>query len=114
MIQNDLNALIATAVKKAQNSGDLPPFDLPPFAVDHPKNPEHGDYSTNIAMQSARLAKMAPFKIAGQIVARLPETGFIGRVDVLPPGFMGNPPKPSATSITIFESFLICNSRVSA
>ena len=88
LIQNDLNALIATAVKQAQKAGDLPPFDLPPFAVDHPKNPEHGDYSTNIAMQSARLAKMAPIKIAEQIVARLPETGFIGRVDVLPPGFI--------------------------
>ena len=39
-------------------------------------------------MQSARLAKMAPIKIAEQIVARLPATDFIGRVDVMPPGFI--------------------------
>ena len=88
MINYDLISLIQQAVKKAQKSGDLPPFDLPSFAVDHPKNPEHGDYSTNIAMQSARLAKMAPIKIAEQIVAALPETDFIGRVDVMPPGFI--------------------------
>ena len=68
MIKDDLISLVEKAVKKAQKSGDLPPFDLPSFAVDHPKNPEHGDYSTNIAMQSARLAKMAPIKIAEQIV----------------------------------------------
>ena len=88
MIKDDLVSLVEKAVKKAQKSGDLPTFDLPSFAVDHPKNPEHGDYSTNIAMQSARLAKMAPIKIAEQIVARLPAADFIGRVDVLPPGFI--------------------------
>ncbi len=88
MIQNDLNTLIATAVKKAQKSGDLPPFDLPAFTVEHPKNPEHGDYSTNIAMQSARLAKMAPIKIAEQIVNRLPAADFLGKTEVMPPGFI--------------------------
>ena len=31
---------------------------------------------------------------------------------VLPPGVMGRPPSPSATSMTILESFLVCNSRV--
>ena len=33
---------------------------------------------------------------------------------VLPPGVIGSPPKPSATSITIFEPLEVCNSRVRA
>ena len=51
---------------------DLPPFDVPAIVVEHPKNPEFGDYSTNVAMQSARLAKMAPIKIAEALVASVP------------------------------------------
>src|SRR4051794_18223999 len=32
---------------------------------------------------------------------------------VLPPGDIGRPPKPSATSMTILLLFFVCNSRVS-
>ena len=64
MIRDDLISLIQQAARKAQASGDLPIFVLPDFVVERPKNAEHGDYSTNVAMQSARLAKMAPVKIA--------------------------------------------------
>ena len=31
-----------------------------------------------------------------------------------PPASIGSPPRPSATSMTIFDSFLVCNSRVSS
>ncbi|MFZ2362242.1 MAG: arginine--tRNA ligase [Anaerolineae bacterium] len=88
MIKDDLLSLIQQAAKAAQKAGDLPPFDLPAIVVEQPKNPEHGDYATNVAMQSARPARMAPIKIAEQIVAHWPAAPFVGRVDVAPPGFI--------------------------
>ncbi len=88
MIKDDLITLIQQAALKAQKAGDLPPFDLPAVVVGPPKNPEHGDYATNIAMQSARPARMAPMLIAGQIVKHLPAAPFIGQVDVAHPGFI--------------------------
>jgi len=88
VIKDDLLSLIQQAAKAAQKAGDLPPFDLPAIVVEQPKNPEHGDYATNVAMQSARLARMAPIKIAEQIVAHWPAAPFVGRVDVAPPGFI--------------------------
>lgn len=88
MIKDDLITLIQQAAKAAQKAGDLPPFDLPAVVVGPPKNPEHGDYATNIAMQSARPAKMAPMLLAEQIAKHLPSAPFIGQVDVAHPGFI--------------------------
>lgn len=88
MIKDDLISLIQQAAQAAQKAGDLPPFDLPAIVVGPPKNPEHGDYATNIAMQSARPARMAPMLIAEQIVKHLPPAPFIGQVDMAHPGFI--------------------------
>jgi len=33
--------------------------------VERPRNPEHGDYATNLALQSARRAGVAPRELAG-------------------------------------------------
>ncbi len=88
MIKDDLITLIQQAAKAAQKAGDLPTFDLPAIVVEQPKNAEHGDYATNVAMQSARPARMAPIKIAEQIVRHWPAAPFVGKVDVAPPGFI--------------------------
>ncbi|HIQ04490.1 MAG TPA: arginine--tRNA ligase [Anaerolineae bacterium] len=88
MIQQQLTELIEGAIKKAQKKGDLPAYSPPPVVVERPKQPEHGDFSTNVAMQSARFARMAPMQIAQAIVKRLPQAEFIGQVEVAPPGFI--------------------------
>ncbi|MEA3337992.1 MAG: arginine--tRNA ligase [Chloroflexota bacterium] len=88
MIKDELIVLFGKAIKKAQKKGDLPKFDIPEIEVEHPKNPAHGDYSCNIAMKSARLARMAPVKIAEQIIKRFPEADFVGKLDIAHPGFV--------------------------
>ena len=88
MIRDDIISLIQQAAHKAQAAGDLPMFGLPDFVVERPKNPEHGDYSTNVAMQSARLAKMAPVKIAEALINHFPPAQFIGKVELAHPGFV--------------------------
>jgi len=88
MIKEEVVTLIEKAIKKAQRKGDLPKYESPPVTVERPRQAVHGDYSTNIALQSARRARMAPMDIARAIVKRLPEAEFIGRVDVAHPGFI--------------------------
>lgn len=88
MIKDNLISLIQQAAAAAQKAGDLPAFDLPAIVVEQPKNPEHGDYSTNVALQAARPAKMAPLRIAQMLAAYLPAADCIGKVDVAPPGFL--------------------------
>lgn len=88
MIRDELAALVKQAIKRAQRKGDLPRFDPPPIIIERPRNPEHGDYATNVAMQSARLARMAPVKIAEQLVRHLPQADFLGKAEVAHPGFI--------------------------
>jgi arginyl-tRNA synthetase len=71
MIRDHLNALIAQAITDAQAAGELPQFEPPVIAVEHPRQPEMGDYATSVAMQLARVAKMPPPKIAEVIAKRL-------------------------------------------
>jgi arginyl-tRNA synthetase len=88
VIRNDIVSLLDQAVRKAQKKGDLPKFDVPELEVAKPKNTEWGDYSSNIALKSARYAKMAPMQIAEQIVKRLPAADFVGNVSISHPGFV--------------------------
>jgi arginyl-tRNA synthetase len=71
MIRDHLNALITQAITDAQAAGELPQFEPPAIAVEHPRQPEMGDYATSVAMQLARVAKMPPPKIAEIIAKRL-------------------------------------------
>ncbi|MBC8450076.1 MAG: arginine--tRNA ligase [Chloroflexi bacterium] len=88
MIKDELIALIEKAIKKAQRKGDLPKYESPPATVERPKQAAHGDYSTNIALQSARLARKPPMDIAPAIAKRLPRAEFVGQVDIAHPGFI--------------------------
>lgn len=60
--------------------------------VEQPANMDHGDYSTNIAMQLAKTLRKAPLHIAEQIKVRLEQNEsfatLIHAVQVVPPGFI--------------------------
>ncbi|WP_054956178.1 arginine--tRNA ligase [Paenibacillus dakarensis] len=60
--------------------------------IEQPANMEHGDYSTNIAMQLAKTLRKAPLHIAEQIKAQLEQndsfTALIHSIQVVPPGFI--------------------------
>lgn len=54
-----------------------------------PKEKSNGDYSSNVAMRYARIARKAPFVIAEEIVKELTLNGLaIERVEVAKPGFI--------------------------
>jgi len=88
MIRDELAQFIEGAIKRAQRRGDLAKFDVPEVTVEHPRDSAHGDYATPVCLQIARWARMAPMKIAPVVVKHLPQTDFIGRMEVAHPGFI--------------------------
>ena len=58
------------------------------LVVERPKNRDHGDWSSNIALQLAKLAGMPPRELADGLAAQLRENPGIERVDVAGPGFL--------------------------
>lgn len=58
------------------------------IVVDRPKNPEHGDWSTNVAMQLSAKAKSNPRSVAEILVPLLNEIAGVSGVDIAGPGFI--------------------------
>lgn len=57
--------------------------------LEQPAQLIHGDYSTNVAMKLARVAKKNPFEIAMDLKAQLEKKELpINQVDVVRPGFI--------------------------
>jgi arginyl-tRNA synthetase len=88
MLSEDIAALAHEAIREAQESGDLPTFDIPQIPVERPRQDAHGDFATPVCLQLARLARMAPMRIAQIIVDRLPETSYVGNAEVAKPGYI--------------------------
>ncbi|MDZ5721055.1 arginine--tRNA ligase [Bacillus sp. SXabc123] len=62
---------------------------IPNVILETPKDKTHGDYSTNMAMQLARVAKKAPRQIAEEIVAHFDKgKASIEKLDIAGPGFI--------------------------
>ncbi|MBJ7290028.1 arginine--tRNA ligase [Williamsia sp.] len=57
-------------------------------AVERPRNPDHGDYSTNIALQLAKKLGLSPRDLAGWLIEELATTDGIASADVAGPGFV--------------------------
>ena len=64
--------------------------------LERPRDPAHGDFATNVAMQLARALKAAPRKIAGELVASLPASDWIEPPQIAGGGFINFRLKPAA------------------
>ncbi len=87
-IEYELAAVVTEAIKAAQTAGDLPQFDIPEVTIERTRDLAHGDYAAPIAMKLARLARMAPVKIAQAIADQAALPDFLSAVEVAPPGFL--------------------------
>lgn len=56
--------------------------------VERPRNPEHGDYATNVAMRTAKKAGVAPRELAGWLAQELAGRPGIATAEVAGPGFL--------------------------
>ncbi len=88
LIRDQMAALIVAGLRAAQESGALPQFEMPPVAVERPRQLEHGDYASPVCLQLAKVARMAPRQIAAQVVEHIPPASFLGRVEVAGPGYI--------------------------
>lgn len=71
------------------DAGIVQKDELPEITLEIPREKNHGDFATNIAMQLAGIAKKAPRQIAEEIVQTLDQEGAsIEKVEIAGPGFI--------------------------
>ncbi|TML21358.1 MAG: arginine--tRNA ligase, partial [Actinobacteria bacterium] len=80
---------VLAAARTALTDNDLDTGVLPgTMGVERPRNPEHGDYASNIAMQIAKRVGRQPRELAAAIADKLRKTDGIREVEVAGPGFL--------------------------
>jgi len=88
MIKQRIIELLTQAASKAQESGKLPSVALPEITVEHPQNPEYGDYASSFPLKLARATGVSPLTIAQDIVGLIAPNPEIDAIAVAPPGFI--------------------------
>ncbi len=94
MIRDQIRQIVTDAVAAAQESGNLPSTDIPVVEIQRPNQPEHGEYSSNVAMLVASAVrkttgqKTNPRQLAQFIVDEIPVGELIGSVELAGPGFI--------------------------
>lgn len=84
--ENKLKETIKEAILQAKLAKEE---ELPALTLESPREKEHGDFATNIAMQLARIARKSPRQIAEEIVAKIKkEDSQIEKIAIAGPGFI--------------------------
>jgi arginyl-tRNA synthetase len=81
-----ITSRLTDGVRKALGDAGLPAPEDCQWEV--PRQSEHGDYASNVAMVLAKTAKRAPRQIAEAIVKHFPPVPEVARLDVAGPGFL--------------------------
>lgn len=85
----ELSSLITDHARTVLSAHDLDSSVVPETAtVERPRNPEHGDYATNIAMQVAKKAGTNPRELGTWLAESLAQDGGIDEATVAGPGFI--------------------------
>ncbi|MHB1017461.1 MAG: arginine--tRNA ligase [Coriobacteriia bacterium] len=89
-MRETLIAVITETIDALIAQGQVPLAAPPAVHVERPRDPSHGDWSTNIALVSAKAAGMVPRDIAELIAAGLRQrlSGVAEAVDIAGPGFI--------------------------
>ena len=59
-----------------------------PIHIERPRDPTHGDFATNLAMQLAKALRKNPREVARLLLAELPASGLVSRAEVAGAGFI--------------------------
>jgi len=95
-MKHTIKNMVTAAAVKAVAAGRLPSGQLPDMEIEAPKHDSQGDLSTNFAMVSAAIQKMAPRQIAQVLIDHMEPRDWIDKIEVAGPGFINFFLKPAA------------------
>ncbi len=89
MTPEQISQAILQALSALESEGRLPGGSVPTeVVVERPKNREHGDWATNVAMQLANLVNLKPREFAELLSGKLSSVEGIEKVSIAGPGFI--------------------------
>ncbi|NOY12490.1 MAG: arginine--tRNA ligase [Deltaproteobacteria bacterium] len=88
-MKEQLRQAIKTALQQCYDNGSLSSGEIPQeIQLEVPKNPDHGDFASNLAMTMAKAERKAPRQIATALVAALQDNPLCAEIEIAGPGFI--------------------------
>ncbi|BBY46332.1 arginine--tRNA ligase [Mycolicibacterium celeriflavum] len=104
MTPADLADLLKTTAAAVLAEHGLDTSALPEtVTVERPRNPDHGDYATNLALQVGKKVGANPRELAGWLATALAEHAGIAAADVAGPGFVNLRLEASAQNVIVTD-----------
>ncbi|MGU3497232.1 arginine--tRNA ligase [Mycobacterium sp. C31M] len=102
MTPADLAALLKATAAAVLAEHSLDTSALPEtITVERPRNPEHGDYATNIALQLGKKVGVNPRELAGWLATALADADGIAAAEIAGPGFVNLRIEASAQGVVV-------------
>jgi arginyl-tRNA synthetase len=79
-----IQGIVAAAIESGQLAGSIPES----IVLERPKNRDHGDYATSIALQLAKAAGKNPREVATLLQSAIASLPGVSAVDIAGPGFI--------------------------
>jgi arginyl-tRNA synthetase len=102
-LKTDLERLLHATVARLADAGTLPAADTVTIVVERARDAGHGDFTSNVALRLAKAARRTPRELAADIVAALPASPLVQRVEVAGAGFINFHVDPAAQAAEIFR-----------
>ncbi|PLY14380.1 MAG: arginine--tRNA ligase [Sedimenticola sp.] len=83
-----IQQLIAQALESIASQGVVPVDQIPEPVIERTRDNRHGDFACNIAMVLAKIARSKPRDLAEKIIAALPPSELVAKVEIAGPGFI--------------------------
>jgi arginyl-tRNA synthetase len=98
----DLAELLKNTATAVLTEHDLDTAALPAtVTIERPRNPEHGDYATNLALQLGKKVGVNPRELAGWLASALTNADGIASAEVAGPGFVNLRIEASAQGLIV-------------
>jgi arginyl-tRNA synthetase len=103
-MKQTLTEILLDALKRARDKGELKLETQPVITLETPKDKNHGDLATTVALTLAKPEARAPRKIAETILANIQDVdGIIARTEIAGPGFINFFLKQDRWRQTLFD-----------
>lgn len=102
MIKEELRSVLKLALEDCYARQQLHSGEFPAeIQLEVPKNPEHGEYATNLAMMLAKAEKKPPRQIAEMLAAAAGASALLETVEIAGPGFINFRLSPACWAATL-------------
>ncbi|MEN8213898.1 MAG: arginine--tRNA ligase [Pseudomonadota bacterium] len=87
-MKKEIQTLIQQALDQLKAEGVLPSDVRAEAMVERTRDAAHGDFASNVAMVLCKQAKSSPRDLAERIIATLPDSPLVEKVEIAGPGFI--------------------------